>query len=294
MKTSKRSTIVVALLTAAPAALAQTAPPPAATQADSGDIVVTAQRREERLQDVPIAVTAFSGDQLEARQVNTVVDLMSTVPNLHASNNIGQGSATTAFIRGVGETESIITVDTPVGFYLDDVYIGRQGVNNSALFDIERVEVLRGPQGTLYGRNTSAGAIKIVTRQPSFDALEGVGEFSFGRFDTWQLRGSVGAPVATNLAFRVSALVGDSAGDGFNRTLDRQVNGSEVLGFRPAVRWAITEDVEFNLSGDWSRQEQNGRYGVDIAGILRPPSGLTCSPDCYHSQGESAPFKAGG
>ncbi|MFN3287065.1 MAG: TonB-dependent receptor [Sphingomonadaceae bacterium] len=266
-----RALLAMLLLSPAPDALAQGAPSEA--QADSGDIVVTAQRREERLQDVPVAVTAFGGEQLETRQVRTVVDLMTTVPNLHASNNIGQGSATTAFIRGVGETESIITVDTPVGFYLDDVYIGRQGVNNSALFDVERVEVLRGPQGTLYGRNTSAGAIKIVTRQPSFEAVEGVGEFSYGRFDTWQLRGSVGVPLSDRLALRVSALVGDGAGDGFNRTLDKRVNGSEILGFRPALRWAVSDDVELNLSGDWSRQEQNGRYGVDIAGLLRPPSG---------------------
>lgn len=138
-------------------ALAQTALPVAEAEApakridttDQSDIVVTAQRREERLQDVPVVVTALSGAALVSRQITSVVDIMSTVPNLHASNNIGQGSATTAFIRGVGETESVITVDTPVGFYLDDFYIGRQGVNNMALFDVDRIEVLRGPQGTL-------------------------------------------------------------------------------------------------------------------------------------------------
>jgi len=132
-----------------------------------GEIVVTAQRRTERLQDVPIAVTALDTRQMQNRQMTQMVDMMATVPNMHASNNIGQGSATTVFIRGVGETELIVTIDPPVGFYIDDVIVARQGVNNMALFDIERIEVLRGPQGTLYGRNTSAGAVKLVTVRPS-------------------------------------------------------------------------------------------------------------------------------
>ena len=244
-----------------------------ATTADTaiGDIVVTAQRRAERLQDVPVAVTALDAGQLAARQITNVVDIATTVPNLHVSNNIGQGSATTAFLRGVGETESIISIDTPVGFYLDDVYIGRQGVNNMALFDVDRIEVLRGPQGTLYGRNTSAGAIKVVLRQPQF-TTEAQAEASFGRFDAWSAKGSINLPLSDKAAVRANALVSGGGGYTFNRILDERVNDSKFAGFRLAARFKPTDTLDINIAGDWSRDIEQGTYGNDIAGIVRPRS----------------------
>jgi iron complex outermembrane receptor protein len=252
-----------------PPALAQEAA--ADTEVALGDIVVTAQRRSERLQDVPIAVTAIDARAIENRQMTNLVDIMSTVPNLHASNNIGQGSATTVFIRGVGETESIVTIDPPVGFYIDDVVVARQGVNNMALFDVERIEVLRGPQGTLYGRNTSAGAVKIITVKPQFENGF-IGEASYGRFNTWSLKGSGNIKLSDTSAVRLTALVGDGDGDTYNRVLDKQVNGTRTLGFRGALRIEPDEDLEINLSADWARGIQNGRYGFDVSGILRPPA----------------------
>ncbi|MGB1875311.1 MAG: TonB-dependent receptor plug domain-containing protein, partial [Rhodospirillaceae bacterium] len=131
------------------------------------EIVVTAQRRESTLLEAPIAVSAFDANEIERRQSFNVVDIVNNVPNLIGNNNIGQNTATTVFLRGVGTTESIVTVDPGMGFYIDDVYMARQGVNNFSLFDVERVEVLRGPQGTLYGRNTNAGAIKIISQKPT-------------------------------------------------------------------------------------------------------------------------------
>lgn len=265
------------LLTTALAGLAATASaqtvatPTAGEQTAVGEIVVTAQRRAERLQDVPVAVTALDASALQARQVTNVVDIMTTVPNLHVSNNIGQGSATTAFLRGVGETESIISIDTPVGFYLDDVYIGRQGVNNMALFDIERIEVLRGPQGTLYGRNTSAGAIKVVTRRPQFEP-EGAVEGSFGRFDAWSLKGSANVPLSATFALRGNALVSGGGSYTYNRELDTDVNDAKFAGVRLAARYRPTDNLDINVAGDWSRNNENGTYGNDIAGIVRPRS----------------------
>ncbi len=247
-------------------------PPRQIDTTDQSEIVVTAQRREERLQDVPVAVTAISGPALVSRQISSVVDIMSTVPNLHASNNIGQGSATTAFIRGVGETESIITVDTPVGFYLDDVYIGRQGVNNMALFDVDRIEVLRGPQGTLYGRNTSAGAIKVVTTRPQFET-GAIAEAGYGRFDSWSAKGSVNMALSSVAAIRVNAIVAGGGGDTYNRTLDTRVNDHRLSGGRIALRLKPNDDLDINLAADISRDNQNGRYGIDVSGILRPASG---------------------
>jgi iron complex outermembrane receptor protein len=260
--------VMWAMLAAMPAA--------AQTQQDSSntlqDIVVTAERREERLQEVPVAVTAFGAATLQNRQVNNMVDIMTTIPNLHASNNIGQGSATTVFIRGVGETESIITIDTPVGFYLDDVYIGRQGVNNMALFDVERVEVLRGPQGTLYGRNTSAGAIKVVTKRPVFEN-EGMVEGTFGRFDAFSVKGSANLAVSETAALRANAIVSGGGGDTFNRISRTRVNETKMVGVRLAGRFKPSDTVDINIAGDYSRANQNGRYGVDVLGLLRPTSG---------------------
>lgn len=273
--TRPRSAVAMTLLLAGAAPVfgqeAAPAAPASATEVGISDIVVTAQRRSERLQDVPIAVTAIDARSIENRQMTNLVDIMSTVPNLHASNNIGQGSATTVFIRGVGETESIVTIDPPVGFYIDDVVVARQGVNNMALFDVERIEVLRGPQGTLYGRNTSAGAVKIVTVKPQFENGF-VGEASYGRFNTWSMKGSGNIKLSDTSAVRFTALVGDGDGDTFNRVLNKQVNGTRTLGFRGALRIEPDDDLEINVSADWARGIENGRYGFDVSGILRPPA----------------------
>jgi iron complex outermembrane receptor protein len=269
MKAALKSSVATLVVLAAAPAFAQEQP---AQRTQLEEIVVTAERREARLQDVPVAVTAFSEKTLQNRQISNVVDIMTTIPNLHASNNIGQGSATTMFIRGVGETESIVTIDTPVGFYLDDVYIGRQGVNNMALFDIDRIEVLRGPQGTLYGRNTSAGAVKVVTKRPAFDT-DFRGELSYGRFDAWSVKGSANAPLSDKIAFRANALVSGGGGDTFNRTRNERVNDTKFVGGRLAGRILASDSVEINLAGDYARGNQQGRYGIDVAGILRRPSG---------------------
>ena len=238
-----------------------------------GTIIVTAQRRAQDIQDVPVAVTAFSGEQLAQRQIDSVVDIMTTVPNLHASNNIGQGSAVTAFIRGVGETESIPTIDTPVGFYLDDVYIARQGVNNMALYDIESIEVLRGPQGTLYGRNTSAGAIKVNTRKPDPSAPEFIGEASYGRFDEWRLKASANVPISANAAIRINGIVGDGGGDTLNSFDGSRVNDTKTKGARIALLAEDPGGLTFEIAGDYSRNHENGTYAIDISGIARPATG---------------------
>ncbi len=237
------------------------------------EVMVTAARRETTLQNVPVAVSAFDEVEMERRQTFNVVDVVNNVPTLVGSNNIGQGTATTVFLRGVGTTESIVTVDTAMGFYVDDVYIGRQGVNNFSLYDIERVEVLRGPQGTLYGRNTSAGAIRVITKQPGED-FEASGEISVGNYSRWNLKGSLNAPLVEDKLFlRATAIV--QQGDGYmdNITLDQDVNDRDIWGVRAALRYLASPDLEFQLTVDHSESDENGLYASDISGITRPTTG---------------------
>ncbi|MFZ9968011.1 MAG: TonB-dependent receptor plug domain-containing protein, partial [Steroidobacteraceae bacterium] len=136
------------------------------------EIVVTAERREASVQDVPIAVSAYGEQLMEDLQLEDTIDLINVVPNLFGGNNTGLGTANMYYLRAQGNDESIATFDPPVGTYVDDIYITRQNANNFSLFDVERIEVLRGPQGTLYGRNTTGGAISLVMRKPG-DTLGG-------------------------------------------------------------------------------------------------------------------------
>ena len=128
-------------------------------------IIVTARRRAESLHDVPIAITAYSGEQLEMEGALDITDIGDTTPNVTLEASRGTNSTLTAFIRGVGQQDPVAGFEAGVGIYLDDVYLNRPQAALLDIYDVERIEVLRGPQGTLYGRNTIGGAIKYVTRR---------------------------------------------------------------------------------------------------------------------------------
>ena len=145
--------------------VAAAATQPEAAPADTGEIVVTARRRAESLQDVPIAVTAYSGEQLESQGALDITDISDTTPNVTLETSRGTNTTLTAFIRGVGQQDPVAGFEAGVGLYLDDVYLNRPQSAVLDIYDVERIEVLRGPQGTLYGRNTIGGAIKYVTRR---------------------------------------------------------------------------------------------------------------------------------
>ena len=228
------------------------------------EIIVTAERREGSLQDVPLAVSAFDANEIERRQSFNVKDVVNNVPNLVGVNNVGQGTATTVFLRGVGTTESIVTVDTAMGFYLDDVYIARQGVNNFSLYDVERVEVLRGPQGTLYGRNTNAGAINVITTKPQNENSFS-GEASFGEFDRFNVKGMANVVLKEDSLFlRFNAL--SQTGDGYvdNAILGKEVNDMDFWGWRAGLRWLPTDRLELILTADDSKSDQNGVYALNV------------------------------
>ena len=168
------------------------------------EVVVTAQRKAQNLQDVPVAVSSLSSEQLELFQIEDTLDVARSIPNMVAANTVGLGTSVLYFLRGVGSTESIATFDLPVGTYIDEVYLSRQNANQIMLADVERVEVLRGPQGTLFGRNTTGGAVQLITRQPG-DEFAGNVELGYGRFDRIVARGMLNIPLAETAAVQVSA-----------------------------------------------------------------------------------------
>lgn len=211
------------------------------------DIVVTAQRRAENVQDVPIAISAFSADQLAAQGVSNTLQLGQYVPNLVALNNTGLGSANAYFLRGLGNTETIATFDPPVGTYVDDIYISRQNANNLSLFDVERVEVLRGPQGTLFGRNTTGGAINVIMRDPG-DDFGGYAEVGYGSYEKKFARGSVDVPLADTLAIKVSGYWQDDDGYVRNTTTGARMNDDDGWGARLGIKGELSPSVRWSAS----------------------------------------------
>jgi iron complex outermembrane receptor protein len=235
------------------------------------EITVSAQRRNENIQTVPVSVTAIDPVEIERRQIVDTKQIVFNVPNLTGNSNVGQSTATTFFMRGVGTTENLATADTSVGLYVDDVYIARQAVNNFNLADIERIEVLRGPQGTLYGRNTNGGAIKIVTKKPSAEP-EFTVRGSYGNYSRFDLKLSGNTAITDNVFVRANFLT--QQGDGYirNTTLNRDVNDLDYNGGRIALRALPSDNIDINLAIDYSRDVTNGNYASDIGGVLRPAS----------------------
>ena len=210
-------------------------------------IVVTAQRREESVQDVPIAISAFSSEELETRGVSNALEVTQFVPNLVGLNNTGLGTANTYYLRGIGNTESIATFDPPVGSYIDDIYMSRQNANNLAFFDIDRLEVLRGPQGTLFGRNTTGGAINVVMKQPG-DEVAGYVEIGYGSYKRFLSRASIDIPVADSLAVKVSGYWQNDDGYAQNSLTNERTNENDGWGVRLGIRGELSDTARWTGS----------------------------------------------
>lgn len=225
-------------------------------------VTTTAQRREENLQDVPIAVSAFSAEALQKKQINEPIDLIEHVPNLYGGNNTGLGSANMYYIRGLGNTETIATFDPPVGTYVDEVYIARQNANNTAFFDVEQIEVLRGPQGTLFGRNTTGGAVSIRMRKPS-DTFGGYVEGEIGNYERYGLRGSLDLPVADTVLTKLSAFWLEEDGYVDAVATGETLNGQEAWGLRGDVRFLLSDTVTWDISADVTEDESANVLNYD-------------------------------
>ncbi len=219
------------------------------TTAGNATIVVTAQRQEQSLQEVPVTVSVFSDEDLGRIVATDIGEAIGFVPNVNSSNNANVlGTANSYFIRGIGSPESIATFDPPVSSYVDDVLVPRQGSSNISLFEVERVEVLRGPQGTLFGKNTTGGAINIITKKPT-DEFYVKGEVAYGRFNRLEVRGTVNTPVTDDLAVMLSGFYVDDNG-WITSTVTGDDNYGEDRGWggRAALRWNLGDNVVWNAN----------------------------------------------
>ena len=207
--------IAAALAVSAPALAQDTAPPQEASE-DTSEIIVTATLRNENLQDVPIAVTAFSGESLEKAGVRDVKNFESVAASFNTNSTQSESGGTTLRVRGVGTTGNNTGLESAVGIFLDGVYLSRPGVALGDLLDVQQVELLRGPQGTLFGRNTSAGAVSIKTAKPNLNKFEGFAVATYGNYNLVNLQAGISAPIAQGKAgFRLSGAWRDR--DGFVR-----------------------------------------------------------------------------
>jgi iron complex outermembrane recepter protein len=221
------------LLSCAIAALAMPAgAQTAATEAGLDEIVVTAQRREQRLQDVPVSVSVFDDRFLERSRVATVSDLVAFTPGVNGTT-VSQTTPRIT-IRGVSTEDFGAGSDPALGIYIDDVYLGRGVSSVTDLFDVERVEIVKGPQGSLFGRNTTAGAISIVTARPDADAPAGSIEAVYGRFDQFDVRGMMNLPLGDGLALRVAG--SSRTRDGFvSNTLGGRIGAIQSQAIRTSL-----------------------------------------------------------
>lgn len=269
MKSTKISMIRAALLASiAVSGVAVTAPVMAqdeAASAESGDeIIVTARRREENLLDVPIAVSAFSGEALELRGALDLTDIGNITPNTTLETSRGSNSTLSAFIRGIGQQDPVSGFEPGVGIYLDDVYLNRPQAAVLDIYEVERIEVLRGPQGTLYGRNTIGGAVKYVTKRlPQEFALSA--RATVGTYDQADGVVTVSAPIGDIVRVGGSVARLSRGGFGDNLTTGLENYNKDVWAARGTLELGgYGAPVSVRISGDYSRDKSDPRGGHRI------------------------------
>ncbi len=234
-----------------------------------GEIVVTARRRAESLQDVPIAVTAYTGEALERSGAIDITDISDTTPNVTLETSRGSNTTLTAFIRGVGQQDPVAGFEAGVGLYLDDVFINRPQAAVLDIYDVERIEVLRGPQGTLYGRNTIGGAIKYVTRRLSRDPEFRV-RANLGTYQQADLIASASTPVSDAIRIGASGARLSRGGFGDNLNIRGLENyNRDIWAARGTVEIEPTPNFFVRFSGDYTKDNSDPRNGHRlIPGLL--------------------------
>ena len=227
---------------------------------DIQKVVVTARRREESLQDVPVSVTAFSADQLSKQGVPDVTALALALPNTTLKASRATNSTLTAFIRGVGQADPLAGFESGVGIYIDDIYLARPQAAVADIYDVERIEVLRGPQGTLYGRNTIGGAVKYVTRKlgskPDVRLRATAGNYG-------QLDGVATASTPISDTVRIGGTVARFKRDGFGTNLYTGAENydKDVTALRLSAEFTPTPELFIRIAGDGTKDDSNPKNG---------------------------------
>ena len=253
-----------------------------AEPADMQKVVVTARRREETLQDVPISVTAITADQLSKQGIPDVTALAEQLPNTTLKSSRATNSTLTAFIRGVGQADPLAGFESGVGIYLDDVYLARPQGAITDIYDVERIEVLRGPQGTLYGRNTIGGAVKYITRKLSNQTdvrLKGTA----GQYGEADAQVTASTPLSDTV--RIGGSVARFKHDGFGTNFTTGVDNydKDVVAGRLSAEFTPIPDLFIRVAGDITDDQSDPKNGHRL--IVGRTSGAPILPNVYDTQG---------
>ncbi|WP_404478079.1 TonB-dependent receptor [Novosphingobium sp. BL-52-GroH] len=273
LRTLLKLTACAGAMLSAPAFADEARDAPQASSSGPGDIVVTAQRREQNLQDVPVAITAFSSDDVERLGMDDIFDVANFVPSTHITQSSFKATAT-YFIRGIGTLDITTTNDPPVTIYENDLIVARSNANNIGLFDVERIEVLRGPQGTLFGRNTSGGAVNVILKKPTAD-FGGYAEASYGSYDKVRVKASINAPISDTVLTKTSGFWVNDPGFIKNDANGDTLGGEKNWGVREDIRLLPTDTMTWDLSASYTRSDGLGfplsPTGEPAKNIYSPP-----------------------
>jgi len=252
------------------------------------EVVVTAQRRAENIQDVPVSVQAVSAAQIQREGVKQTADLARITPNVTIALPSGEGSQPNITIRGIGLNDYNSNNAGPNGVYVDDVYISAPAAQTFGLFDVQQIQVLKGPQGTLYGRNTSGGALVFTSRRPT-DSLSADVHAEYSSFNTYQIQAGVGGPIADGLTGRLAFVVNHS--DGFMKNLDTgdHENGTDNQAVRLQLQYAPTDDLKVSLISSYGHLDnspaQYKHYGAFVPGTQGLPEPTMCTRQQIYAGG---------
>src|SRR5690606_12135766 len=218
-----------------------------------GEILVTAQRREQALQDVTASVVAIGADRLDEARINNLQDLQTIVPSVNFGNDFNQAKI---FIRGVGANTSTTGNATGVALHVDGAVVSRAEAQLTSLFDLERVEVLRGPQGTLYGRNATGGSINLITATPTRD-LSGYARATYGNYSTIICGAVRSGPITESVLFRIATTTENRNGFGENPVTGNDVDDLDRWMVRGHLQFDVSDSVELLLTGEYFRQDDH-------------------------------------
>lgn len=246
--------------------LAQVGPSVTTDASGVEEIIVTAERREQRLQDVPISIVALSTRDLDNKGIDDLTDLRSEVPALHITPHPNSASTARIFLRGIGNNDDQVTQDPSVGIYLDGVYVARSQGLAMEVAELERIEVLRGPQGSLYGRNATGGAINFITKAPVLGEWSAEQRLTYGNYDLFRLRTRVNVPIGETAAVELAYLRSQKDGFVANRGTGVARFGDQRRdAYRAALRWQPTDAIDI-------------RYGYDRSDLGDTPAFIAAVP----------------